>query len=123
MSASRSRRLRGAPLAFFWGGLFYLLFQLTGAVLVEHWLPGARDPEFAVKVRHLQDRLDEAPGSPLVIMLGSSRTALGFKAGAVHVSQNSKSPVVFNFGLSGGGAGVELLCRARLPARGTPPRP
>jgi hypothetical protein len=121
MPPIRCRRAPEPRLALFWGGLFFLVFQIGGAISVEHFLPGARDPEFTVKAGHLRDRLEEAPGRPLVLMLGSSRMALGFKAGAVNVARNGVPAVVYNFGVSGGGPFVELLCLRRLLGSGIRP--
>jgi hypothetical protein len=121
MLPRRSRCHGRAKLAFVWGVLFFLLFQISAAVSVERWLPEARDPEFTQKLTHLQNRLHEAPGSPLVLMLGSSRTAVGFKAGSVQVTQKGKPAVVFNLGVSGGGPLLELLCLRRLLDSGIRP--
>src|SRR5260370_31651357 len=121
MPVNPLHRARGARLALLRGGLFCLLLQISGAGSVERWLPGARDPEFAAKAKTLRARLHEAPGSPLVLMLGSSRTGLGFNAGSVDVAREGKPAVVFNFGVSGGGPLLELLCLERLLADGIRP--
>src|SRR5262245_8761291 len=63
-----------------WSRLLWLLAgftlcQVVLAVAIDCWLGAVRDPEFAGKLERLQARLAEAPGRPLVLMLGSSRTA------------------------------------------------
>jgi hypothetical protein len=99
-----------------------VLLQVAGGVAVEHWLDEARDLQFAAKLHQLRCRLNEAPGSPLVLMLGSSRTCMGFQAGAVQVSANGKPVVIYNFGASAGGALTELLFLRRLLAKGIRPQ-
>src|SRR5438132_46156 len=65
--ARRSARALGCAVAAFLAG------QLALGLAVERWLPAARDPEYAAKVERLRARRAEAPGRPLVLVLGSSR--------------------------------------------------
>jgi hypothetical protein len=96
---------------------------MTGllAWAVERRLPEVRDPEFAVKIEHLRTQLDRSPKQPLIVMLGSSRSALGFRAGDVHEIRNGVPVLAYNFAIMGGGPLVELLCLQRLLSSGIRP--
>src|SRR5262249_28469322 len=63
-------------------------------------------------------RLAESPGRPLVLMVGSSRTLLGLRAADL---SKPGGPLVFNFGLTGGGPVREKLVLDRLLAGGVRP--
>jgi hypothetical protein len=112
---------RQARATFLWTSVFFLTFEITGAILVERGLPEARDPDFMAKLDQLRARQRELPGSPLVLMLGSSRTSLGFQAGRVRATRDGRPALIFNFGLSGGGPFTELLSLRRLVAAGIRP--
>ncbi len=121
MANGRSDYARRARRALLAGALTFGIFTLAGGFCVERYLPDARDPEFAGKLSRLRARLREAPGAPLVLMMGSSRVSLGFRAGDVHVRKDQSPALVFNFGISGGGPLVELLALRRLLAEGIRP--
>jgi hypothetical protein len=95
------------------------LFVLGQAVL-GMWLqrrhPEMCDPTFELRYQRLQQRLAEAPGRPLVLVLGSSRPATGLCPSALADGQSAA--VVFNFATLGGGPVRELLTYRRLLARG-----
>jgi hypothetical protein len=117
-----SRWLAQRPGACFaWGLAGFALFQLGLAVAVEHRLPGVRDPEYADKLERLEKCIADAPGRPLVLMLGSSRTIVGFEAGRLSGTSTVPGPVVFNFGLTGGCSFLELISLQRLLATGIRP--
>src|SRR5690242_12739591 len=94
----RAARALGAAAACFLAG------QLALGLAVERWLPGVRDPEYAAKVERLRARRAEAPGRPLVLVLGSSRVQMGLRAGTVAAEGGGRPALVFNFGTSGTGA-------------------
>ncbi len=119
--ARRRQQVRQARRVLLWGLLFFLGLHLVAAVSVERCMPEARDPEFAIKAERLQVLRRQAPDNPLVLMLGSSRTAEGFRAGDVHARWDGRPALVFNFGLSGGGPVLQLLCLRRLLAGGVRP--
>jgi hypothetical protein len=109
-----------------WSRLLWLLagFALCQAVLavaIDGWLGAVRDPEFASKLERLKARLAEAPGRPLVLMLGSSRTAYGADARTLSASAGESAPLVFNFGLMGGGPLLQTIAFRRLLAEGVRP--
>lgn len=122
MSDRRVGRRRGrgprARAALLCGLALFLAQQVGLAVAVALWLPGLRDPHYAQKVGRLRRRLGAAPCPPLaVVMVGSSRTAFGVRAGALEapLSRACGRPVVaINFGLIGAGPVTELLTLRRL---------
>src|SRR3954470_25044113 len=81
----------------------FAVCQLGLAVTIESALPGVRDPEFEGRLERLKARRAEAPGRPLVLVLGSSRTAFGLDARRLSAAERPHGPLVFNFGILGGG--------------------
>jgi hypothetical protein len=114
----RTGRARGALL---WGLLVFAAGQLATAVALEHALPGVRDAEYAAKTARLRTLLQQAPGRPLVLVLGSSRTMMNFDAGRAEAQLTARSAVVFNFGMRGAGPMLELVFLRRLLADGLRP--
>jgi hypothetical protein len=102
------------------GLAFFTALQLGLAAALETACPHLLDPEYGHRLTRLRARLAESPGRPLLLALGSSRVAVGFRPDAVPSSADA--PVVFNFGLSGAGASRQLLCLERLRAEGVRPR-
>lgn len=100
-----------------WGLLFFVIAQLLFNILMEHWQPAIRDPEFGTKLAYLQYRLREEPDRPLVLTTGSSRSALGFRPTAL----KARGVTVFNFSLKGAGPLLELLTLHRLLEQGIHP--
>jgi hypothetical protein len=76
---------------------------------------------FGIKAERLRSRLSENPDRALVVMLGSSRTDMGFEAGRLCAGGRAPQCLVFNFGLSGSGPVQELVCLRRLLAAGVHP--
>jgi hypothetical protein len=113
MARSHPRSIRARRILF-WALGFFMLFLAGASYAVEHFLPGARDPEFTAKVSRLQALLKETPGDRLVVMLGSSRTFLAFRAGDAHLTVDRAPVVTFNMGMTGGGPFTELMCLRRL---------
>jgi hypothetical protein len=106
-----------------WGLLCYVSFQVALIVITDNWLPELRDPEYGYKLSRLRDRLAEEPGRDLIVILGSSRAGYGVRPEAVRDwrTPDRVSPIVFNFGLTGSGPILELLCLRRLLAAGVHP--
>jgi hypothetical protein len=131
--------------ALLWALLAGVGAHLGLAIAIETWLPELRDPYYIGKSTRLHHRLQgcqlasrpadpalsiaSAAGncrpSPLtVVMLGSSRTAFGFKAGPLEeqLTQELGQPmVVFNFGIPAAGPMSQLLSLKRLLAEGIKP--
>ena len=121
--ATGAARRRGAPVALASGVVAFAVIQvvLTGASLVTH---GVRDPIYADKLRQMR-RLEAAapPGTPLVLLMGSSRTGNGFAASRVQAAANEAGApaVVFNFGVPSAGPVTHLVYLRRLLADGQRP--
>src|SRR5207302_250325 len=99
-----------------WGLLFFILIQIAWIVALEGpWLE-LRDPEFAYRLARLREARAERPDSPLLLILGSSRAAAGFRPAALPSCRlpDGREPLVFNFALVGSGPIEELLCWRRL---------
>src|SRR5262249_4627122 len=106
-------RVTGRSGAFFvWALLAFLGIQFSLCLLMDHWQLELRDPEYGYKLGRLRERLAEEPHRPLWIILGSSRSGLGFRPGVLPHCRagDSESPILFNFALTGGGPLVELMC-------------
>jgi hypothetical protein len=117
-----SRQAR-AELVWLLAGLAILNLGL--AIAVECGLPEVRDPSYGYRLRRLNARrTSSSNGRPLVIMLGSSRTAFGFRAAEVSETltrQTGRPLALFNFGIYGAGPITELLTFHRLRAAGVRP--
>jgi hypothetical protein len=90
---------------------------------MERWRPELRDREYGLKLAHLRDRLAEAPGRPLLLVLGSSRASVGLRPDLLPPCRtpDGRQPVVFNFSAIGSGPVGELLWLRRLLADGIRP--
>jgi hypothetical protein len=107
-------------------GLLWFSAVQGGLLLVtNYWLPELRDPEYGRRLVQLSRRIGREPRRPFtVVMLGSSRTTVGFRADLLekHLTGKLERPVVaFNFGLTGAGPLAELLALRRLLAAGVHP--
>ncbi len=123
-SPRRQRFARSACRSVCWGLLFFALFQVFLALVLELWWTSGRDPFYGTKVARLKSRLRQAPDARLVVMLGSSRTGDGLRAApweADLVRQLGQSLVIFNFGMPGAGPPGQLLQLQRLLAEGIKP--
>ncbi|HVX11810.1 MAG TPA: hypothetical protein VHC22_11565 [Pirellulales bacterium] len=100
-----------------WGLLCFAILQVGFGVVVDRWCPDIRHPEYGRKLSLIKTRAAERPESPLLLALGTSRTAFGFCPGAGH----DQAAWQFNFGLTGIGPVQELICLRRLLAAGVRP--
>jgi hypothetical protein len=119
---ARRTRLR-AKGALGWGIAGFLAFQLALFVIVEKWHPHLADPEFASRVALLRARQAEAPGRPLVIMVGSSRCMEGFRPEVLPPLRTAtgQSPLVFNCSHTASGPLLNLMMVTRLVRHGICP--
>jgi hypothetical protein len=110
--------------AILWCLGFFLLAQLALTLTIERWRPDWGDPEYGYRLRNLRRRMKETPDRPLLVVLGSSRTALGFKADCLPPPswQGHVTPLVYNMSFNGGSITYELLILNRLLAAGVHPR-
>jgi hypothetical protein len=106
-----------------WGLALFALGQLALALAAERGHPELIDPEYGRRFQQLQARRQEAPGRPLLLMLGSSRTAMGFRPDALPPLPAGAGgpPLAFNYSLVSAGPLTELLCLERLAAGGVRP--
>jgi Protein of unknown function (DUF1574) len=119
---ARSQLFRERPRRVLVSALISFAIILAAASYwVEHFLPYARDPEFTTKIRTLQALLQQGPGRPLVLMLGSSRTLLAFQAGQIHGTYQGQPILAFNMGMTASGPFTQLLCLRRMLAAGIHP--
>jgi hypothetical protein len=123
--AHRKRHTWRARSALAWGLGGFLLLQLVLIFGIDHRLPELRDVAYAQKIRRLRHRTEETPTPPLtVVMLGSSRTVFGLKAGRLEkpLEQATGRPAVaFNFGMYGAGPVMNLVTLRRLLSDGVRP--
>lgn len=105
---SARRRARGAVL---WGGAAFVLATFVLSAALETVLPQLRDPEYGYRLVRTRALQAQNPDRPLVVVMGTSRTANGVDPKAVN--DRPEAPLLVNFGLSG--AGLAHL-RARLAA-------
>jgi hypothetical protein len=121
---SRRRQVdRRGKVALLSGLVLFLFSQFSLAFTLEHWRPDLRDPEFGHKLARLRARLEEQPGRPLVVVLGSSRTGVGLRPEQLNRLSlaGGQTPIVFNFGLTASGPIMERLCLQRLLEEGIHP--
>ena len=105
-----------------WTVVWFALVQLVLTLAMDHADVELRDPFWGRKLALLQQRLTQEPDRPLLIVLGSSRTAFGVKPDfAPAPATAGPRPMVFNFGMMGAGPIQELLFLRRLLAEGIRP--
>jgi hypothetical protein len=104
--------------------LAFVLIQMALVAHMEFWRPQWRDLEFGRKLNFLEQRLTAQPERPLLLMLGSSRTLLGFQADALEglPGGDGRPLVPFNFGLTGAGPLKQWVTLRTLLDRGIQPR-
>lgn len=111
--------------AFIWTALFFLGTQVALSLYLNNWSPELRDPAFGLRLQKLQQRLTENPHTPLVLLLGTSRTMNGLAPAHMPASSDSErlssAPLVFNFALPGSGSVRELMTYRRLRTEGIKP--
>jgi hypothetical protein len=102
-------------------GMFVALQAVLLARQYQH--PECGEPVFGHKLGLLQTQLAAAPGRPLVLLMGTSRTIFGIRPDCLSSCRapGGETPVVFNFGEVGTGPLYQLLCLHRLLARGIHP--
>lgn len=100
------------------GVVLIVALNVGFAVLLDHGPARLRDPEYGKRLSRLHDRVAENPDRPLVLVLGSSRAAMGVRPGAL---DNRSGPMLFNFALAGSGPVMELMAFRRAMADGVKP--
>lgn len=123
----RSRRRTRGPsygrTALLCGLAAFVAMELLLSAAMDYYEPALRDPLWGRKIALLRTRLAEEPDRPLVVVLGSSRAALGLRLGdSPSPGADADSPIVFNLGIMGAGPVHELVFLQRLLAEGIRPQ-
>jgi hypothetical protein len=118
----KSQRDRRARIAL---GCFALTFALGQAAfrVALARRPALGDLAFGRKLDDLREKVAREPGRPLVVMLGSSRVATGFRPDVLPrlVDHEGREAVAFNFSQVGTGPQVAHLVLRRMLDRGVRP--
>lgn len=112
------RRARAAVL---WGAAVFVGGQVALSAGMDLWWPVLRDRELGLKLGFLRQRRAQAPSRPLALVLGSSRTAFGFRPELLAPDGQGPGVLPFNFGLLGAGPLRELLGLRHLLSAGLRP--
>ena len=112
-----TRRRPSAPCCGSWRSPSCCNVGLSAAL--DHGPPRLRDPEYGKRLERVHARIAEHPGRPLVLVLGSSRTAMGVRPDVL--ADEPAGPLVFNFSLVGSGPVMELMAFRRALADGVRP--
>jgi hypothetical protein len=118
----RSRRAARAAVA--WSVAVFLGLTAAASVTMNVFAPQTRDPEYGRRIADLKNRIAENPGRPVVVMIGSSRTSMGFRPDAWEASRPHgprPDPLLFNLSLVGSGPVMELMALRRMYADGVRP--
>jgi hypothetical protein len=83
--------------------------------------PGIRDPEYGRRIRQYRQRVAEHPGRPVVLVVGSSRAAMGVSPAAWEEIAPAGTPLIFNLSVLGGGPVMEHLIARRAFQDGVKP--
>lgn len=118
MTTTLRGRARATIAAFVLAGV-----ALNGLAALVLDAPELKDPEYGFRLTQLRNRESENPGRPLVLVTGSSRTALGVRPGEWEDSFPGQrdAPMLFNCSAIGGGPILELLVLRRAFADGIRP--
>lgn len=119
------RRLsfRRSRTALAWAVATLLVAQALLAVTIE-LSPAIRDPEFGAKLARLKQLLAERHEAPLLVILGSSRSASGIRPADFQLDREAGEPLplAFNLALTGCGPIQQLEVLDRLERAGISPR-
>jgi hypothetical protein len=117
--AQRRRRLIWLSLVTFVSIVVLLNWML--AIALDYGPAELRDPEYGYRLKMLRQQVRQHPQRPLVVILGSSRTAQGIRPDVYEQTAIAGSPLLFNLSQSGGGPLLQLLTYRRLIADGMIP--
>jgi hypothetical protein len=121
---AQRRRLIGRCLAALaWAVVLFAVGQVALRVWLSRCHPELCDPDHNARLALLKARVAEAPGRPLVVVLGSSRAANGVSPADMGACgpPDGPEPVVFNFATLGAGPVRQWLTLRRLLAEGCRP--
>ncbi len=121
-SLNKRQRNARARTMLSWGLLVF--FGMAGAftIVAGSISTELRDPEYNAKLSKLRERVTENPDRPLIVILGSSRSAAGMRPDVwQNLSPQEPSPIVFNFAITGAGPRQHLIVLRRILAQGIRP--
>src|SRR5205807_756932 len=120
--ATARRKSRGIA-ALPWAIGAFLLGQALLLWAFYGWHPEAHDPEYGGKLRRLRALIAAKPTAPLIVVLGSSRVAMGFRPDAIAGvrAADGREPIVFDYSSDGSAPILQLLCVRRLLDDGIKP--
>jgi hypothetical protein len=95
--------------------------QLVLGVVVDQAGSRVCDLDYARQLGRLRDRRRSVPAAHLLIALGSSRTATGFRSGRIKPVVDGRTWLAANFGRPGAGPMVQLTVLRRLLTDGQKP--
>jgi hypothetical protein len=115
-------RRRGRAAVGWCVALFLTLVAAHSVALDRH--PELYDVEYAARLDLLRARMAEDPDRPLLLVVGSSRTVMGFAPEQLPPLRTADGAEVlpFNFGHFGAGPLMNLMLMSRLLADGIRPR-
>lgn len=118
--AARTKKARAVVWTFLFGVL--VLHLATAGAMDVVW-PELRDPEYGRRAKQLRARVAKHPNRPLVLTVGSSRTAMGVRPAVWEEARlgTPNDPLVFNVSACGGGPITQLLLLRRIYADGFRP--
>ncbi|HXT60833.1 MAG TPA: hypothetical protein VN699_19500 [Pirellulales bacterium] len=118
-------RLRTARTSLVCGLLTFAASQFTLELAIENWWPGLRDEFCHQKLTQLKRRFDAAPPQAVkVVMLGTSATYCDLQSERLERAlreTSGREVAVYNFGIPGSSALMELIALKRLLAEGIRP--
>jgi len=110
-TASRRRSARQAILAAI---ACILAVNIGFALLLEQGPLRVRDPEYGLRAQHIRNRIHEHSGRSKVVVIGSSRTAIGVSPAAYERGAKPDAPMILNASLTGAGPVMQLIALRRL---------
>ena len=110
---------RSSKRSVLWGVALLVLSHLMLTFVVTCVAPEIRDPDQAFKLRKLQECLAQKdPHQPLVLMMGSSHVAMGYRP---EIVERNDGPLYYNYGMCFSGPLLDLITLHRLLDAGIHP--
>ena len=119
MRSSELQRRKRTDLVWYLVG--FVVAQIALGVGLERYWLAVRDPQYADLEQIVRARQAEAPGRPLVLALGSSRTLGGLHAERLNNSADDTAPLVINSAMLGGGPILDQVVLRRMLGAGIRP--
>ena len=101
------------------GVAIVVLLQLGLNIVIDTVKPEWRDPEYGHRMKDVRRQATAKPTRPVVVVLGSSRSQMGFNPLAMNLDDGtSNPPIIYNCSQAGCGPVYELLNFQRLLSDG-----